>query len=106
MKNEDIIIPVERVKTVRQGIITLLRKDILSARELSSRLHISENEVYEHISHIQKKKGLKVIINPARCRRCGFVFTKRERPEKPGRCPVCRKEQIEEPLFYIKEISR
>jgi|Deesub1362A_J573_1020465.scaffolds.fasta_scaffold00964_4 hypothetical protein len=81
MKNEDIIIPVERIKTIRQGIIALLREDTLSAKELSSRIGISENEVFEHISHIQKKKGLKVIINPAKCRKCGFVF-KREKDLK------------------------
>jgi hypothetical protein len=40
-------------------------------------------------------------VTPAECRKCGFVFQKREKLKKPGKCPICRSESIEEPLFGI-----
>lgn len=41
-------------------------------------------------------------VEAATCRKCGFVFAKRERPDRPGRCPVCRGESISEPRFSIR----
>jgi predicted Zn-ribbon and HTH transcriptional regulator len=95
----------ERQETVRQKIITLLEGQTLSAKEISPSAHASEKEVYEHLEHIQKttnKKELRLVITPAECRKCGFVFRKRERLKKPGKCPACHGELIKEPLFSIK----
>jgi hypothetical protein len=33
--------------------------------------------------------------------KCGFIFRKRDRLKKPGRCPVCHGEHIQDPLFSI-----
>ncbi|MEW6109357.1 MAG: transcriptional regulator [Nitrospirota bacterium] len=95
-------IPPERHGTIRQEIISLLENTTLSARDISSSVGISEKEVYEHLDHIQKtlsKKELHLAVIPAECIKCGFVFRKREKLKKPGKCPVCRGEQIQEPLF-------
>jgi predicted Zn-ribbon and HTH transcriptional regulator len=76
----------------------------LSAHEISGYVGIPEKEVYGHLEHIQRslnKSGNKFVVIPAACKRCGFVFKKRGRLKKPGRCPVCRGESIEEPLFSI-----
>jgi|SRR3990172_3865954 len=99
-------IPVERHDTVRHEIITLLDGVTMSARDISSHVKIPEKEVYGHLEHIQRtmlKKDHRLIITPAECLKCGFSFAKRERLTKPGRCPVCRGEQIQEPLFSIKK---
>jgi hypothetical protein len=40
---------------------------------------------------------------PAVCKKCGFVFAKREKLKRPGKCPVCRGESIREPRFTIEE---
>jgi len=98
-------IPVDRKETIRQGIMTALKGNPLSAKELSGAIRISEKEVYEHLDHIQKsiqQSGNRLVVTPAECRRCGFVFSKREKLKKPGRCPMCRNESIEEPLFEIR----
>jgi predicted Zn-ribbon and HTH transcriptional regulator len=42
------------------------------------------------------------VMEPACCRACGFVFHKRERFRKPGRCPSCQHSFIEEPVFRIQ----
>jgi len=98
-------VPFERKETIRRNIIALLEGNTLSAREISVDVRISEREVYEHLEHIQRsvlKSGHSFIVDPPACRKCGFVFRKREKLKKPGRCPGCRNESITEPLFSIR----
>ena len=106
-KPKEPFIPVERHETVRQKIISVLEGQTLSAKDISADVMVSEKEVYEHLKHIQKtlnKRERNLIITPAECKKCGFVFRKRDRLKKPGRCPVCRGELISEPLFSIKTL--
>ncbi|MFO0752823.1 MAG: hypothetical protein U0411_05810 [Thermodesulfovibrionales bacterium] len=96
--------PAERHETLRQEIIFLLAGQTLSARDLSVEVRISEKEVYEHLKHIQRtvvQRELHLITTPAECKKCGFLFRKREKLKKPGKCPVCQGESIEDPLFTI-----
>ncbi len=99
-------IPVERHGTIRQEIVSLLEGNTLSSREISANIGISEKDVYEHLEHIQRtinKKEHNLIVTPAVCKKCGFVFKKRERLKKPSKCPVCRNEIIGEPLFSVRK---
>ena len=92
----------QRKETVRRKILALLSDRPLTARQISAHVGISEKEVIAHLPHVQKTAGtLKghLAVTPAKCRQCGFVFRKRERTKKPGRCPICRGESISEPLF-------
>jgi len=98
-------VPLERRETIRRNIMSLLEGNTLSAREISVDVRISEREVYEHLDHIQRtvhKSKHHFIVSPAVCQRCNFVFRKRERLKKPGKCPVCQGELIQEPLFSIR----
>ncbi|HMK49711.1 MAG TPA: ArsR family transcriptional regulator [Thermodesulfovibrionales bacterium] len=100
-------IPVARRETLRQEISSLLKDNELSAKEISAEVGVSEREVYEHLEHLRKtlnKSEYHFLMRHPVCRKCGFVFRKRERLRKPGRCPVCRSEVIEEPLFLIRKI--
>jgi predicted Zn-ribbon and HTH transcriptional regulator len=94
-------VPHERQETVRQEIMHLLAGGTLSAKEISSAVRVSEREVYDHLGHIQKNRAIQLRTTPAECRKCGFVFKKRQRLKKPGKCPVCKGELIQEPLFMI-----
>ncbi len=97
-------VPVERHETIRQKIISLLESNTLSAKDISVEIGISEKEAYEHLEHIQRtinKRNQTFVVTPAECKKCGFVFRKRERLKKPGRCPVCKNESVREPLFSI-----
>lgn len=101
-------IPVERQETVRQQILFLLEGKTMSSKDISADIRVSEKDIYEHLEHIQRtvnKTGHNFVIIPAVCRKCGFVFRKRERLKKPGKCPVCRGESIQEPLFSIRKID-
>ncbi len=104
MKPKEPAIPPEQYYTIRQRLIELLADRPLSTREISVAVHISEKEVGAHLEHLRRTlqaEGRMLVIIPATCRSCGFVFSKRDRLKKPGRCPVCRKESIEEPRFGI-----
>jgi len=90
--------------TIRQKIISLLIDEEMSAREISGEVGISEKEVYEHLSHIARSvasQNKKIVITPANCQTCGFVFEDRKRFTRPGRCPQCKKSHIQSPRFRI-----
>ena len=102
--NKKPYISLEKHETFRQEIISVLTGRTLSAREISAEVGISEKEVVDHLGHIRiavRKSRERLKIIPAECKKCGFRFKKRERLNKPGKCPICRSQQIQEPFFSI-----
>lgn len=98
-------IPFERHETLRKEMISEMERGPLTAREISGIVRIPQKEVFEHLEHIQRtlsNKESSLLITPARCIQCGFIFKKRERLKDPGKCPVCRSQHIQEPLFSIR----
>lgn len=86
-------------------LLELLRQGSYSARDLSAAVGIPERQVDFHLEHIRRslqreQESLEVL--PPRCHGCGFVFAKRTRLTRPGRCPICRGESIQEPLFTVR----
>lgn len=99
-------IPPAAQDTVRQEIIAALVDGPCSARDLSAEVGIPEREVAAHLEHIKKTialSGRRLVVMPAECKKCGFVFIKREKLKRPGKCPVRRGESIREPRFVIEE---
>ena len=104
IKLKKLFVPQEKRETFRQEIISVLTGRTLSAREISAEVGISEKEVVDHLGHIRmavRKSKERLMIVPAECKKCGFRFKKRERLNKPGKCPICRSQQIQEPRFSI-----
>ena len=92
------------MKTLRKEMILLLSNKELSAREISSAVGVGEKEVYTHLNHISrsvKHERKKLIITPAKCLGCGYVFEKRKRFTRPSRCPICKSEHIRNPMYRI-----
>ncbi|GKT07649.1 transcriptional regulator [Desulforhabdus sp. TSK] len=92
-------------ETIRQRMIELLAGGEYTDRDLSQFLGISEKDVVYHLEHIARsvqgqKRKLKVI--PARCMECGFTFEDRRRFSKPGRCPRCKGEHLQDPRYHIQ----
>ena len=101
----DAPVPRERFETARRRILGLVSGRPLSTKEISADAGIPEKEVCGHLDHLRKtlrREGRRVTVTPAECLACGFVFRKRERFGKPGRCPVCRGESVSEPLFFVR----
>jgi len=97
-------VPAPREETIRQRIVELLRIAHLTPREISAAVGIREKAVAGHLEHIRKSLHStdgQLEIDPATCRKCGFAFTKRERLDRPGRCPLCKGQSIAEPRFAI-----
>lgn len=92
-------IPEERKETVRQEIINLLKNSKHTVGSLSKQVHRSEKEIIDHLSHIAIHKN--VIIDPAECIKCGYVFHDRIKIKKPSKCPKCKGTYIEEPIYSI-----
>jgi predicted Zn-ribbon and HTH transcriptional regulator len=96
--------PAEENDTVRHRIMTELAQGPFSARDLSGLVGIPEKEVAGHLEHIRQslhRTGRRLIVQPAECTKCGFVFEKRERLTRPSRCPVCKSESLHAPLFFL-----
>jgi predicted Zn-ribbon and HTH transcriptional regulator len=88
-------------------MITLLSQGVCSARDLSQMLHIQEKEVYSHLSHIARSvvsQSHRLVVIPSRCLVCGYVFDNRKRFTRPGRCPCCKGERIEEPRYEVVKL--
>ena len=86
-------------------MILLLGNKEMDAREISSAVGIGEKEVYTHLSHIArsvKHQRKKLVIIPAECLECGYIFEKRKRFTRPSRCPICKSEYIQSPMFRIR----
>lgn len=81
----------------------MIRDRQLTARDISRILGIREKEVYEHLPHVERSAGhgIRLIVEPPRCVKCGFVFKDRRRFTTPSRCPKCRSEGITEPLYGL-----
>ncbi|MFP4474568.1 MAG: transcriptional regulator [Desulfatibacillaceae bacterium] len=93
------------MKTLRQRLAAILSEEPATARDLAARLGLREKEVYSHLSHTArsvKARGGAFEVEPARCAACGFVFETRKRLSRPGRCPDCRSERIEDPVFHVR----
>ena len=107
----------EEELTRREKIMRLLEESdhFMTVDELAYILEIKGKErriIYEDLIHIAKSvraisQGRKMLImQPPRCRKCGFVFTGFKKPSKPGRCPKCYSTWIEPPKFKIVEKKR
>ena len=102
------VVPRTAQETTRHAITALLGEGPVSAKDISVAVHLPEKEVYSHLEHIRRSlhaTGAVLEVTPAECRKCGFVFAKRDRMTSPGKCPVCRNEAILDPLFSIRGLQ-
>lgn len=99
----------ERSTTPRAAIHEALLGSALTARDISARTGVREKDVAAHLEHLErsvKQKGERLVVKPAECLACGFVFRERQRFTAPGSCPSCRSERIAPPAFRIESGSR
>ena len=92
-------------QTIRQQIIELLGTDRFTARDLSQAVSITEKEVMAHLQHIERSvryQGKKLVEAPHQCLSCGFVFDRRNRFSRPGRCPKCRNSHIRTAIYWLE----
>ncbi|CAN5846613.1 transcriptional regulator [soil metagenome] len=69
------------------------------ARELGLQRGDVEHDLH-HAIRSARAAGQRVVIEPAKCKQCGFLFDA-GKLSKPGKCPACRGTRIFEPLVSI-----
>ncbi len=78
----------------------------LTAQDICDMMDIRKRSiVYEDIDHIAKSvknQGKQVIVSPARCGKCQFIFKKIKSAKAPTKCPKCRSEWIIAPGYLIR----
>lgn len=95
----------ERGITPRAAIHEALLGGALSAHDISRRVGVSEKDVAAHLEHLEKSlraKGERLVVKPAECLSCGYVFRDRKRLTSPGSCPKCQGEHVGSPTFRIE----
>ncbi len=98
----------ERTMTPRAAVREALLGPPASAHEISHRAGIPEKDIAEHLDHIErsgKARGERLIVKPAECLSCGYVFRGRTRHTSPSACPSCRETHIASPMFRIEVIG-
>jgi len=98
----------DEMTTRRKSIAELLEKSEhpMTAQDICSILDIKNRSiVYEDIGHIAKSaknSGKEVLIRPASCGKCGYVFSSRKAASRPSKCPKCRSQWILLPGYLIR----
>lgn len=96
--------PSEHKQTWRDALYFALREGPETIRELSIRLGASQKDLLEHLAHLERslgRTGEHLVVDPARCLACNYVFADRTRLAKPGRCPSCKGTRITLPRFSL-----
>lgn len=91
--------------TVRQRMIRLLETEARDVREISQTLRIREREVIDHLPHIARTvagQNRKLEVTPSTCLACGYRFKDRKHLKPPSRCPQCKNERVEPPLYRVR----
>jgi len=89
--------------TRREEIIEILSIEEKSAQELANQYKVEMFEILEDLKHIKYSiKPKKLIMKPAQCKKCSFIFKERSKIKKPSKCPKCRSEWIMAALFRIE----
>lgn len=94
-----------RSHTVRQDLALALRAGPATARDLSKAVGASEKDVLDHLVHLAKSlkaRSEELVITPAACLDCGFVFSRRDKPARPSRCARCHGGRLTLPEFAIR----
>ncbi len=88
----------------RKELSELLKQKRLTAQELARHFDVRQKDIEDELEHIFKsikKEGVRLVVDPARCRKCDFTF-KRDKLDKPGKCPSCKSTWIAPAVFHIE----
>ena len=84
--------------------MNILTEEPRSASSIAREMGVTRRDVAEDLEHVVRSAraaGHIVIIEPARCRSCGFTFGERK-ILKPGRCPACRGTRLYEAQIRVE----
>ncbi len=91
--------------TRREDIYDILKHEKRTAQELANIFKIELSEIVDDLKHLARsvRPVFDLKMHPARCRNCEFVFMERVKVKAPTKCPKCKSEWIQAPLFFIEK---
>ena len=90
--------------TFRRDLVKILSAQPRSVSSIARELRLDRRDVEEDLRHAIRSAeaaGHTVVVEPARCKQCGFVFGE-DRLAKPGKCPECKGSRIFEAQIRIE----
>lgn len=88
----------------RKDLIDMLLNRPMAVSEIARAVDEPPSRIVDDLQHLLrslKHMDYKAVIEPARCRACGFEFST-EKLSKPSKCPECRGTWILEPRIEIQ----
>ncbi len=93
------------METRRQQIMVLLREEPISLQHIANLFKTTVKDIREDMKHIKysMQQNEELMMLPAECKSCGYVFRERSKIKRPTKCPKCKHERIIPPLFSLKK---
>jgi predicted Zn-ribbon and HTH transcriptional regulator len=91
----------------RKNLIDMLLGNQMTVTEIARVVDEPPSRIADDLQHLLrslKHMEYKAVIEPARCRACGFQFSP-DKLTKPSKCPECRGTWILEPKIEIQPKS-
>lgn len=92
----------------RKDLIPLLLDNPMSVAQIARLVRESPRDVENDLLHLLKSlphTEYLAVIEPARCRKCGFEFAA-GKLTKPSKCPQCKGTWVREPRVAISTANR
>ena len=89
----------------RRDLIEILSTGPRTASSLARELGLDRRDMADELQHIVRSArtaGYEVMVEPARCKSCGFLFGE-TKLTKPGKCPSCKGTRLYEPLIRFEK---
>jgi predicted Zn-ribbon and HTH transcriptional regulator len=90
--------------TLRRDLVKMLSVQPRSVSSIAREMGLDRGDVEDHLRHAirsARAAGHRVIVEPAKCRQCGFTFGE-DKLSKPGKCPECRGTRLYEAQILIR----
>ena len=88
-------------------LLKILSAQSRSASSIAHELGLKRADVEDDLRHMirsARAAGHHVVIEPARCRACGFTFGD-DKLSKPGKCPQCRSTWLYEAQVHVSSTN-
>jgi predicted Zn-ribbon and HTH transcriptional regulator len=88
----------------RKQLMEILSAEPRTASSLAREMGLPRRDVEDDLRHMirsARAAGHRVIVEPARCRACGYRFDE-GKLSKPSRCPACKSTWLFEPLLRVE----
>jgi len=92
----------------RKDLMDMLLGNAMAVSQIARLVDESPSRVADDLNHLLrslKHTGYKAVVEPARCRSCGFEFSG-EKLTKPSKCAECHSTWILEPKIGVESKTR